>query len=94
MNKHLNTYGKLDPSEGFIVFGVQTKLEGISYEGIWCIINCQKWIRIKKVMAPQNRRGQELEKNKSRLNVTMSIFEHAENSLYVVLLLLEFKDDL
>jgi hypothetical protein len=55
--------------------------------------NRQKWNRIEKVMAPQSRGGQELKKNKPS-NTTKPILDHPKNSLYVVLSLLELKDDL
>jgi hypothetical protein len=55
--------------------------------------NRQKQIRIEKVMTPQSRGGQELKKNKPS-NITKPILNHLKKSLYVVLSLLDFKDDL
>jgi hypothetical protein len=43
-------------------------------------------------MAPQNK-GQELKNNTTKC-YKRSVFEHPKNSLYIVLLLLEFKNDL
>jgi hypothetical protein len=64
-----------------------------SYWRIWHIKNHQKWNRIEKVMAPPNKRGQELKKTKPS-NATRPVLEHPKKKLYVVLLLLESKDDL
>jgi len=44
-------------------------------------------------MAPQSRGGSRIQKKKP-LNATKANFQTLKKSLYVVLLLLEFKDDL
>jgi len=44
-------------------------------------------------MAPQNRGGPRIQKNKP-LNATNLVPNHPINSLYVAMLLLEFKNDL
>jgi hypothetical protein len=51
--------------------------------------NRKKWIRIEKLMTPQNR-GVKNSKTNKQLNATKPILEHPKNSLYVALLPLEF----
>jgi hypothetical protein len=60
------------------------------YWRIWCTKNRQKWNKIKKIMAPQNRGDQELLKKNHQL-LQGPIPKHPQNSLYV-LLLLKFQD--
>jgi hypothetical protein len=74
--------------EGFVVFGVQTKLEP-SYWHIWCIKIIKNGIGLRKLLAPKV----EIQKNKHRMLQT-PVLEHPKNSLYVVLLLLKFQDEL
>jgi hypothetical protein len=62
----------------------------------WCIFrtkNHKKWIRIEKVMAPQNRKGSRIQKTKPP-HATKAGSQTLKNSLYVVMLLSKFKDDL
>jgi hypothetical protein len=55
--------------------------------------NGQKHIKIEKVTAPQSREGQELKKTNHRILQSPFLITQ-KNSLYVVLSLLAFKDDL
>jgi hypothetical protein len=64
-----------------------------SYWCFWGIKNCQKMNRIEKIMPPQSRGGPKTQKTKHQMLQTL-IPKHLKESLYVVLLLLEFKDDL
>jgi len=74
--------------EGFVVFGVQTKLEP-SYWHIWCIKIIKNGIGLRKLLALKVK----IQKNKHRMLQT-PVLEHPKNSLYVVLLLLKFQDEL
>jgi len=49
--------------EGFVVSGVQKKLEPLLLH-IWHTKNCQKWNRIEKVTTSQYREGSRTQKNK------------------------------
>jgi hypothetical protein len=55
--------------------------------------NLQKRIRNEKITIPQSRGGEELKKNKPQ-NTAKLVPKHPKNSLYVLLLLLVFKDEL
>ncbi len=61
----------------------------LSYWPIWHT----KWNRIEKVTAPKCRGSQEVKKTNYQM-LQKLILEHSKNSLYIALLLLEFKDDL
>ncbi len=74
----------------FLVF--QQNLNACSWR-IWRTKNCLKLTRNEKIMAPQSKRGQELQKKKPQ-NITKLVPEHPKNSFYVALLLSEFQDDL
>jgi hypothetical protein len=50
------------------LFLVSKQMLNLSNGCIWCIKNHQKQIRIEKVIAPQSREGQELQKNKTKQN--------------------------
>ncbi len=60
MTEHLSTQGI--QGEGSVVFVSKRNLNP-SYWRIWCTTNHQKHNRIEKVMASQNRGGQELKQN-------------------------------
>ncbi len=89
---HLNVQCK-QAREGFVVFGVQTKLEP-SYWHIWCIKIIKNGIGLRKLLAPKV----EIQKNKHRMLQTPilehPVLEHPKNSLYVVMLLLKFQNEL
>ncbi len=60
----------------------------------WCILctkNRQKWNKIEKIMALQNRGDQKLRKINHQM-LQGPIPKHPQNSLHVALLLLKFQD--
>ncbi len=60
---------------------------------IWHTNNCWKQIRNEKVTTFKSKRVQELKKTNYQ-TLQKPILKHSKNSLYVAMLLLEFKDDL
>jgi phosphorylcholine metabolism protein LicD len=92
VTEDLSAQGRPDPRGGFDVSNAQTKLESLLW-CIWHIKNRQKWNRIEKVVAPQSRGGQEL-KNQITEHYKGQFLNTQKKSLYVAILLLEFKDDL
>jgi len=60
---------------------------------IWHTKYCQKWIKIEKITTLQSRGSQKLKKKRT-IDTTKPVPNHSKNSLYVAMLLLEFKDDL
>jgi hypothetical protein len=77
--------------EGSVVFGLQIKLN-LTFWCIWRTRNHKKWIRIEKVMAPKLEGVKNLKKQTNKHYKPKS--DHPKKSLYVVLLLLEVKNDL
>jgi hypothetical protein len=62
------------------------------YWHIWRIKNCQKEIIIEKYIPPLI--GRVKNTKKQTIEYTKLVPDHQKNSLYIVLILLEFKDEL
>jgi hypothetical protein len=97
VSEHLSAQGRAEPREGFIVSGVQTKLEPFLLTHR-THSKSSKRIKIEKVHASppspsKEDRTQDLRKTNQQ-NITKSIPKHSKKFLHVALLLLELNDDL
>ncbi len=92
VTEHLSAQGKPNPRGGLYYFCCQNKSWTSPLRASDTLTIIKKRIRNEKD-GLLSREGQEFKKNKPP-NTTKPILKHHKNSLYVALLLLEFKDDL
>ncbi len=89
MSKHLGQAISKGRPPLFLVWKQNLNL---FYWHIWRIKNCQKEIIIEKYIPPLI--GRVKNTKKQTIEYTKLVPDHQKNSLYIVLILLEFKDEL
>ncbi len=92
MIEHLSAKGKSDPRGGLHYFYCPNKIWTPPIGAFGTLKIVKNWIELKKLWAPKVERVKNSKKNLS--NTTRLISNHPKNYLYVVLLLLKFKDNL